>query len=638
MKITRSALLAAFSIIAILAIPGPRMYVLTPVGALQPNQMSALQVKLLGGFASLVLLPSDSLAANANSDPISYVPSSSTGCSTTIGSNAKVNQNCLNISDPSFQGRGQAQNEPSIAADAFNTNHVVASYNDYRRGDGTCGVSYSLDGGQTWQDSTTPNGFTRGAAFGAARQYWQASGDTAVAWDTQGNAYLQCMMFMRGTPTTNNPDFSSAIYVYRSTGNFGASWNFPARPVVQDKDFNGSTLQDKPYMTVDNHVGSPFQDRVYVTWTNFAADGTVKIYESHSNDFGEHFSAPVLVSTPSSLCPLSIGSSGNCDANQFSDPFTGPDGALYVAWDNFNNAVAGTPMCGSFPCDNHNQILLAKSTDGGVSFSAPVKVANWYDLPDCATYQNGQDLFRACVPEKGSATNSVFRATNYPSGAVNPKKPSQVAITFGSYINPNSQESNGCTPNGLSTTTFNNLYTGVKAAGACNNDILLSVSNDAGATFTGANTDPRSLTSVTQASGQATTDQWWQWAAFTKNGVLAVSYYDRQYGNDETTGTSDISVSVSNNLASFSALRASSSSMPLPTQFTNGFGNGVFYGDYAGLTVASGNLLPVWSDTRDSDLFLCPGTGTPGVAPAVCTATEPNGLAANDQDIFTTIT
>jgi hypothetical protein len=584
-----------------------------------------------------VLLPSDSLAANANSDPISYVPSSSTGCSTTIEANTKVNQNCLNISDPSFQGRAQAQNEPSIAADAFNTNHVVASYNDYRRGDGTCGVSYSLNGGQTWQDSTTPNGFTRGAAFGAARQYWQASGDTAVAWDTQGNAYLQCMMFMRGTPLTNNPDFSSAIYVFRSTGNFGASWNFPARPVVQDKDFNGSTLQDKPYMTVDNHVGSPFQDRVYVTWTNFAADGTAKIYESHSNDFGEHFSAPVLVSTPSPLCPISVIGSRNCDANQFSQPFTGSDGTLYVVWNNYNNGYTG-PICGGFFfCDNHNQVLLAKSTDGGASFSSPVKVANFYDLPDCFTYQ-GQDFGRACVPEKGSATNSVFRAANYPSGAVNPTNPRQVIVTFGSYINSHSKESNGCVPNGLNSSTFQNLFNGTKTAGACNNDILLSVSTNAGATFTGTKTDPRSLTSVTQASGQAITDQWWQWAAFNANGVLAVSYYDRQYGNDETTGTSDISVSVSSDLVSFGTVRATSSSMPLPTQFNNSIGNSTFYGDYAGLTVTSGTLLPVWSDTRDSDLFLCPGTGTPGVAPAVCTATELNGLAANDQDIFTTIT
>ena len=35
------------------------------------------------------------------------------------------------------------------------------------------------------------------------------------------------------------------------------------------------------------------------------------------------------------------------------------------------------------------------------------------------------------------------------------------------------------------------------------------------------------------------------------------------------------------------------------------------------------------------DAFLCPGTAAPGVPPAVCTAAEPIGLIANDQQIYT---
>ena len=65
-------------------------------------------------------------------------------------------------------------------------------------------------------------------------------------------------------------------------------------------------------------------------------------------------------------------------------------------------------------------MLLAKSTDGGASFGAPVKVGDYYDLPDCFTYQ-GDDPGRACVPQKGSSTRSVFRRRSYPSGAVNPR-------------------------------------------------------------------------------------------------------------------------------------------------------------------------------------------------------------------------
>jgi hypothetical protein len=383
-------------------------------------------------------------------------------------------------------------------------------------------------------------------------------------------------------------------------------------------------LLDKELLTVDNHLGSPFQDRVYVTWTTFAPDGTAYIYESHSSDYGEHFSPPVLVSGDSALCGQTYGlptPNGRCNENQFSQPFTGPDGNLYVSYANFNNVVSGS--------DNRNQMLLAKSTDGGATFSAPVKVADYYDLPDCLTYQSS-DPGRACVPEKGPAQNSAFRATNYPVGAVNPANASQVVVTFGSYINSHSKEGNGCTPAGFSNFGIN-TYTGVKTAGACNNDILVSVSTDGGSTFTGTATDPRSLTSVTQAGAQATTDQFWQWAEFTSSGTLAVSYYDRQYGDDETTGSSDITVSGSANLTSFASSRATSSSMPVPTEFPDGSGKGTFYGDYAGLTAPTGTALPLWSDTRNPDIFACPAAG----APTLCEGSEVTGIAANDQDVYT---
>lgn len=624
-------LIAAPFIVALIASLFVPLFVSQPSGNIALAQpftyatMKPIQKRIVSGLLSFEMShsPSQNTAVARGSN---YHPTKDDGCSQNIGNNIKVNQNCLNISDSSLQGRGQAQNETSIAQDPFNPNHLVASFNDYRRGDGNCYTAYSLDRGRTWIDSTPPMSFTSGTAFGTAREYWQAGGDTSVAWDTKGNAYLSCQMFNRGSPVSPNPDQSSAFFVFRSTGNDGASWNFPARPAILNADAMGTSgvLIDKALMTVDNHVGSPFQDRVYVTWTTFAADGTAYIYETSSNDYGEHFTAPVLVSSDSNLCPNTFGvptPHGRCNENQFSQPFTAPDGTLYVTWASFNNSLASAT-------DNHNQILLAKSTDGGATFSAPVLVANYYDLPDCATYQGGADFGRACVPEKGSTTDSIFRATNYPSGAVDPSNPSRVAVTVGSYINVHSNEANGCTPNGFAP-SGNNAYSGVKTPGACNNDILLSVSNNAGASFTGGSTDPRQLTTVTQASGQATSDQFWQWATYTVTGKLVVSYYDRQYGSDETTGFLDFSLSSSRNLVTFATARVTSSSMAPPTEFS-----GLFFGDYTGLTAFT-EAHPLWMDTRNQDLFLCPGTGVPGVPPALCTATEPNGLVANDQDVFT---
>jgi hypothetical protein len=567
--------------------------------------------------------PSGTTASNT----AGYVPVGSQQCAEKLGSNVKVNQNCQNVTDPDLAGRGQAQNETSIAIDPMNSQHIVASQNDYRRGDGNCYGAYSLDAGHTWSDTTIPMGFTRGTPFNAAREYWQSGGDTSVGWDTKGNAYLMCQVFNRGAGVSPDQDQSSAFYLFRSTGNNGASWNFTGRPVTEYNDVagTGAVLEDKELMTVDNHVGSPFQDRIYVSWTEFAADGTAYIWEAYSSDYGEHFSNRHIVSGDTALCDQSYGLAtpqGRCNENQYSQPFTGPDGALYVVWSNFNNAVNGA--------DNRNQMLIAKSTDGGNTFSPPQKVSDYYDLPDCFTYQQS-DPGRACVPEKGASKNSVFRATNYPSGEVNPLNPQQVVVTFGSYINQHSNESNGCVPAGFSP-FGQDLYTGVKTPGACNNDILVSVSNDGGATFSGTNTDPRVEQTVNPDPGQATTDQWWQWISFTKTGRLATSYYDRQYGSDETTGYSDFSMSSSGGVSSWSVVRVTSGSMPPPTQF-----GGQFMGDYTGLD-ASTLAYPIWADTRDPELFLCPGTGTPTTAPQVCggTYTTPTGpLLANDENIYT---
>src|SRR3954454_18869853 len=193
------------------------------------DELNDEQDRLVSGFASFEL---GQQAQNAHSDqhPTTYFPRGSDACPNNQSSNIKVNQNCLNLSDPDLQGRGQAQNEEFIKVDPNNSNHVIGTYNDYRRGDGTCGASYSLDSGRTWNDSTVPNNFVRGTNVnGAPREYFQAGGDTSVDWDSKGNAYLSCQMFKRGPGTAGDRDRASGLYVFRSTQNAGASWNFPGR-------------------------------------------------------------------------------------------------------------------------------------------------------------------------------------------------------------------------------------------------------------------------------------------------------------------------------------------------------------------------------------------------------------------------
>jgi hypothetical protein len=629
----RAATLTGLAIAGLVVLPG-----LQGAGIAKPmtyDHLTTMQKRLVSGFASSEIDTARGVSAaqratgRAGSQRMTrsapfYVPRTSGGCQYRFGSNVNMDTDCQNVSDAALAGRGQAQNETYVSEDHRRPGRLLGSANDYRRGDGGCFSYTSLDRGRSFSDTAVPFGFTAGAAYGgAARQYWQSGGDTSSAFDTRGNAYLSCQVFNRGVPVTSNPDLSSALLVLRSTGNAGASYTFPARVVTEQPDITGTGLQpflDKQLLTVDNHRRSPFRDRVYVTWTTFAADGTAYIYESHSADYAETWSAPTVVSKTSGLCTNTFGAGtpqGTCNENQFSQPFTAPDGTLYVVWANFNNTVKGT--------ENRNQVLIATSTDGGSTFSSPVKVADYYDLPDCATY-TGQDAGRACVPDKRDNT-SFFRATNYPVGAVDPTRPGRVAVTIGSYINRNSQESNGCVPGGFAASGLN-LYTGVRDPGACNNDILLSVSRDGGRSFTGTTTDPRELTSVTDTRRQGLSNQWFQWADYTKNGRLAVSYYDRQYGKDELTGRSDFSISGSARLRTFHTRRVTTSSLPAPTQF-----GGVFWGDYTGLAAFSGTAHPAWSDTRTPELFTCPGAAT--AAPSLCTQRDSDGRLANDQEAFT---
>src|SRR5919108_1872716 len=98
------------------------------------DEMNDIQERLLSGFAALALGANGEGKA-AGQKPTSYFPRGSDSCPVNQSSNIKVNQNCLNLTDPDLQGRGQAQNETSIAIDPNNTSHLIASYNDYRRGD-----------------------------------------------------------------------------------------------------------------------------------------------------------------------------------------------------------------------------------------------------------------------------------------------------------------------------------------------------------------------------------------------------------------------------------------------------------------------------------------------------------------------
>jgi hypothetical protein len=524
------------------------------------------------------------------------------GCSDRSGTNVRVNQECTNTTRTDLLGRGQSQNETVVAVNPTDPDNLLFGQNDYRNGDGSCGFDYAFDGGKRFGDGLLPESFSA-PGFVAPRHYWDASGDPVVAFDSDGFGYYACLQFNRGVTSDLGGDHSG-IFVYRSADG-GASWTFPGDPVVQDDGTGDVGLNDKEWMTVDASPDSPFQDTVYVTWSRFSADFSASVInESHSTDHGVTWSDPQPISGfDATLCPVNFSGApaGTCDANQFSNVFTSPNGTVYVAFQNFNNAVEAEG-------DNHNQILIVKSTDGGETWSDPVKVADFYDLPDCFEY-TGFDQFRACVPTAPLSGTSIFRATNYPSGAATDDD--TVVIDFGSYINPHSNPTLGnCIPDGFSATTGLNLYVGVGEVGGCNNDILRSVSTDGASTFTGTTLPPDELEAVSE-DGSVPTDQWWQWSAENpQTDQVVVVYYDRQYGDCQATGCMDITMRHSDG----SFVRVTSDSMPPSNEFPDVNGFSTFMGDYTGLAIGSDGVAhPVWTDSRNPIFAYDPTAADPRV-------------------------
>ena len=283
------------------------------------------------------------------------------------------------------------QNETSIAVDPNNAKRVVASMNDYvtrtwtcmisgtpcsALGDGYSGTYFSNDGGQTWCCvSTDPShiGTLIPGVDHLVGGSYDAGGDPAVAFDSQGHVYYSGLGFDRTAPP-------STVAVNKGTFD-GAGHLTWGAPTFINATKSRSTLNDKPWIAVDSHAGSPFRDRVYVTWTRFIfSAGTGNYVQSpiafaYSSNGGATFSTPKLIA-------------GNVLYGQGSHPTVGPDGTLYVFWN------------GSTRLASLDSTYMVKSTDGGATWSKPLSVSTMTNIP--------------------GVRGTAFRVNSYPAAAAAP--------------------------------------------------------------------------------------------------------------------------------------------------------------------------------------------------------------------------
>jgi hypothetical protein len=111
-------------------------------------------------------------------------------------------------------------------------------------------------------------------------------------------------------------------------------------------------FNDKINLVVDQTSG-PRSGTIYVGWVKYPGQAANNVLEvARSTDHGATFSKPVRVSQ-------------GLGEEQFADLAVGPDGSLHVTWRTF--AVQKPTSV---------DIWTARSSDGGLTFSAPVRIAS----------------------------------------------------------------------------------------------------------------------------------------------------------------------------------------------------------------------------------------------------------------------
>ena len=239
-----------------------------------------------------------------------------------VGSNVDVSNEC------------GPQSETFITINPSNPSNLAAGSNEIFR-DPMRGY-FSFDGGATWGavdlPLPTPIG-TNGTDFGS---------DPSLAFDTQGNVYYGYIVVFFGNGNGVN---GSAIAVAKSSDG-GQTY-----PNVTYFSFQGGSnhFNDKPILTVDTNPASPFRDHVYIAW-DAASGGSTSggLRFARSSDGGATFTV-TRVDSPKGQGRLIAA-----------DPFVGPNGEVYVAW---NDYLANT-------------VGFSRSLDGGATWSTPTAVAS----------------------------------------------------------------------------------------------------------------------------------------------------------------------------------------------------------------------------------------------------------------------
>lgn len=301
------------------------------------------------------------------------------------------------------------QNEPTIAVNPVASNYLIAGSNDEQRqppcgpgsvrgdvqasdcsffpGVGTSGIYLSSNGGTTW----TNHGLLDD------QPGWVASdlisdGDPVIVYGPKpdGNggfsftngarAYYATLASYKSGRSPYPPNKAPELLAVAYSDDNGVNWSAPVIATVKK---NPNNFNDKEAIWVDDLPTSPYFGRVYLTWTEFRSALQLPaepVNVAISTDGGLSFSAPKQLSPADNF-------SGK--GRQGSAVRSGPDGSVYVAW------------------EQGNAQIVSISRDGGKKWSRPVTIGPVVDILDPipgANFRTDSFLSLAVDPRSDSTT------------------------------------------------------------------------------------------------------------------------------------------------------------------------------------------------------------------------------------------
>ncbi len=275
---------------------------------------------------------------------------------------------------------GDAGNETSIAIDPTNPNRIVIGWRQFDTVTSNfrqAGNAYSTDGGLTW---TFPGVLDPGVF----------RSDPVLDFDAQGNFYYNSL----------KETFECDVYKITDGGeDWGAP--FPAKGgdkqwMVVDRsggigDGNNYSYWNSSFSTCSGNFtrstdgSNTFEDCIFVDqdpfWGTLAVDAEGNLYLTGNSNIGLAVIKSTTAKDPESNISWDSANTVDLDGQLGRSTPVNPEGLMGQAWVNVD--ISDGPGRGNvyvlasverFSNSDPGDVMFAKSTDGGISFSPPVRI------------------------------------------------------------------------------------------------------------------------------------------------------------------------------------------------------------------------------------------------------------------------